>query len=89
VSVTEWTREYHLTPHGWEVGTRTAYTKIKGRAVPRPPDAMETWEEHGYQRTVFSQETRRQSLVWHHPDVSPTDRAALRKHYPPPWEQSS
>lgn len=48
-----WSREYHLTPHGWLRGTYTFFGKVQGAPVARPEDAGETWTEECEQASGF------------------------------------
>jgi hypothetical protein len=88
MSADDWTQEYHLTPHGWAKGTYAYYKQIQGSEVPRPHDAIETWEVHGYQSSIYSKESRTASLLWHLPEASSGERAAMHKQFPKPWTLS-
>ena len=48
--------EYHLTPTGWVKGTSRTFGRINGEERPRPVDAVETWEEHIFQRSTWSRD---------------------------------
>jgi hypothetical protein len=88
MSADNWTDEHHLTRNGWEKGTATMFNKVSGDVVRRPDDAIETWSEHCYQRSMWSRDEWTHTLLWHHPGVDETERLALRaKFTPPPFAQ--
>ena len=62
------TMEYHLTPNGWVTGTYKYYGNVQGEAVPRPSEAIETWEERCIQKSGWSPEEDCKSReIWHDP----------------------
>ncbi len=84
MSVDNWDQEHHLTPRGWISGSSRYYGRVDSE-VPRPDDAVETWEEHCEQRSAWSSEDRSHRLIWHDPAVSQADRDALRARFPSPY----
>ena len=89
MSYDDWRQEYHLTPRGWVKGTYRYYDKVQGDPVPRPTEAVETWEEHCTQASGWSHEDYAYREIWHDPDWSLKDRSALHGKSPPPWEAQS
>ena len=75
--------EYHLTLEGWIKGTVRFFGK--GRKVRRPAGAVETWEQHIYQRSRWSGEEVARRRVWHDESVSEADRQTLRESFPCPF----
>ena len=71
--------EYHLTPAGWVKGTELYFKE--GAKVERPQDAVETWERHIYQRSIYSLEEYRVDIVWHDESVPKSDRKELRSRF--------
>jgi hypothetical protein len=84
MSVDDWSQEHHLTPSGWVKGTYKYYGK--GTAIPRPADAVETWEEHCTQSSAFSREHYTHAKLWSDPNISETERRALVDKFPPPFD---
>src|SRR5438132_373586 len=68
MSCDDWDQEYHLTPRGWKTGSSKHYGRVDHEA-PRPPDAVETWEQHASQTSGWSREIRMQRLIWHDPAI--------------------
>src|SRR5207253_233607 len=58
----DWDQEYHLTPRGWMTGSAKHYGRV-GHEAPRPPDAVETWEQHTSEASGWSREIRMQRLI--------------------------
>ena len=75
-----WT-EYHLTPHGWVEGTERFFQNVT-KKVERPQDAVETWQQHIYQRSDWSPEETTVSMIWHDPSKSEEERKHLRDKFP-------
>ena len=73
--------EYHLTPPGWVKGTERYFRDVAGGEVERPQDAVETWERHIYQRSMWSQEQYRVRIVWHDESVGEPNRKELRSRF--------
>jgi hypothetical protein len=86
MSVDNWTREHHLTPAGWTRGTYKFYGKVQGDELPRPSDAIETWEDHCTQASQWSREDHDYREIWHNPQASKQERDAMHKKFPSPWE---
>src|SRR5438132_373587 len=76
---------YHLTPRGWKTGSSKHYGRVDHEA-PRPPDAVETWEQHASQTSGWSREIRMQRLIWHDPAIREEDRKALRSKFQSPFQ---
>jgi hypothetical protein len=90
MAVDEWTTERHLTPSGWVTGTRTTFGKVtSGGEVPRPADAIETWFEHGYQKSGWGPEEVSHWCMWHDPAVSEKERERLRSQFKSPFMPDS
>ena len=71
--------EYHLTPTGWVQGTERFFRRVsQDGEVKRPKDAVETWERHIYQRSMWSRESYSVNRVWHDESVPEPDRKELR-----------
>jgi hypothetical protein len=85
MSCDDWDQEYHLTPRGWMTGSSKHYGRVDQKA-PRPPDAVETWEQHASQTSGWSREIRMQRLVWHNPAIREEDRKALRSKFQSPFQ---
>ena len=83
MAVDHWTQEYHLTPSGWVKGTYKFFGK--GDEVPRPTDAVETWEEDCRQSSRWSKEDYSETMLWHDPAVPEADRKALRQQFKSPF----
>ena len=70
--------EYHLTPAGWVKGTERYFRKVAGKGeIERPQEAVETWERHIYQRSMWSQENYRVRMVWKDESVPEPNRKEL------------
>lgn len=83
----KWTQEYHLTPSGWFKGTRTYFDKVQGKAVPRPTDAVETWEEQGYQSSGWARDEYSHHCTWHDSSQSASVREELRSRFSSPFHR--
>ena len=70
--------EYHLTPTGWVKGTKRYFGIIDGDDVKRPDNAVETWQEHIYQRSMWSDESVTFGMLWHDESIPESDREAIR-----------
>jgi hypothetical protein len=55
MSADNWRQEYHLTPNGWIKRTDRSYGHVQGDPVERPIEAVETWEEHITQSSIYSE----------------------------------
>lgn len=81
----DWSQEHHLTPSGWVKGTYKFFRKVDGPEVPRPHDAVATYEERCRQSSIYSPESYTTTLLWADPDVSSADRIALRRKFRSPF----
>jgi hypothetical protein len=81
----DWVQEYHLTLTGWIEGTCTIGGSVHGVPVPRPPNALETWEGRRRLRKTFPKESTTYSLLWREPSVSDEKRAAVRRLFRAPF----
>lgn len=86
MSADDVTFEFHLTPMGWVDGTTRSYGR--GTASPRPADAVETWEEHQTQSSVFAPTYCSRRCVWADEAVPQAERDALRSRFPSPFTES-
>lgn len=77
--------EYHLTPDGWVTGTHRYFGRISGKVVERPRNAVETWECHLHQPTMYVPEQRSTRMLWHDASVSEAERDALRARFKRPF----
>ena len=77
--------EYHLTPAGWVQGTSRYFGNVSGNEVDRPKGAVETWETHLYQRSMWSREKTTVSMLWHDASVPEAKREALRAKFVRPF----
>jgi hypothetical protein len=84
MSYDNWDQEWHLTPQGWIRGSSTYFGRVDSE-VPRPADAIETWEQHCDQASGWSREYKTNKQVWHNPDTSEADRDVLRAKFPKPF----
>lgn len=85
MSADDWSDEYHLTPNGWVKGTSKYFRKVQGEDVPRPPSAVETWEEHCNQRSMWSGDDYSYELLWRDTNVPEAEGVALRERFPSPF----
>ena len=76
--------EYHLTPEGWVTGTHRNFGKIDGNDIERPRSAVETWEFHIYQRSMYSEERHTWRMRWHDASVPEAEREALHASFKRP-----
>ena len=79
------TTQYHLSPSGWSVGTLYSYGHTD-KVIPRPPDAVETWELRSEQSSGFAPTLYEWSdkPSWVSPEVSLEAREALNLKFPRP-----
>lgn len=77
--------EYHLTRESWVTGTHRYFGKISGKVVERPRNAVETWECHIQQPTMYEPERRSTKMLWHDESVPQGERAALRARFTRPF----
>ena len=70
--------EYHLTRERWVTGTHRYFGKVSGKVVDRPRNAVETWECHIHQPTMYQPKRRITKLLWHDQSVPQAERDALR-----------
>lgn len=85
MSYDNWDQEYHLTANGWVVGSSKYYGRTDSD-VPRPANALETWNRHCTQASGWSREIYSDTLEWYDPSVSEEDRKTLRAKFGTnPW----
>jgi hypothetical protein len=77
-----WSIEYHLTPDGWVSGTSKTFSKVDGKEIPRPANAVETWEEDCYQRSMWSGDEYSYKMLWSDHSVPEETRRELRNKFP-------
>lgn len=79
-------REYHLTPAGWVRGTVRFFSQVSGAEVPRPSDAVATYEHREYDASVYSQTDFSVRELWRSPSADDARLLALFDEYGPPEE---
>jgi hypothetical protein len=77
--------EYHLTREGWVTGTHRYFGKISGKVVERPRNAVEAWECHIQQPTMYEVERRSTKMLWHDGSLPQPERDALRVRFKRPF----
>jgi hypothetical protein len=85
VEYDHWTQQYHLTPSGWQKGTYRFFGKIRGDEIPRPVEAVETWEQGCKQASGWSREEYKQCFVWSSSEVSDDEKIALPERFKSPF----
>jgi len=85
MSADNWRQEYHLTPNGWIKGTDRSYGHVQGDPVERPIDAVETWEEHITQSSIYSETFSHKKLLWTSPAHSQEVRDAIKAGFREPF----
>jgi hypothetical protein len=76
-----YTREHHLTPDGWIIGSFSVLSGKKNEVEP-PEDRVETWEENMTQQTGFSKEYITWKRIWKSPFYSEKQLQELHKKFP-------
>ena len=77
--------EYHLTRESWVKGTHRFFGKVSGQVVERPRNAVETWECHIHQPTMYQSKQRITKMLWHDESVPQAERDALRARFERPF----
>lgn len=77
--------EYYLTRESWVKGTHRFFGKVSGKVVERPRNAVETWECHIHQPTVYRSKQRITKMLWHDESVPQAERDALRARFKCPF----
>src|SRR6266853_807710 len=89
MSADDWRQEYHLTPRGWVKGTAKSYGHLQDKILDRPADAIETWEEHLTQSSMYSETFSSVQVLWESPTHSSAVREEIRGRFPKPFDGSS
>ncbi len=77
--------EYYLTRESWVKGTHRFFGKVSGKVVERPRNAVETWECHIHQPTIYQSKRRITKMLWHDESVPQAERDALRARFKCPF----
>ncbi len=70
MSADDFRQLFHLTPSRWVEGKSASYARIEDWETDRPADALETWEEHLTQSSIYSPTYSSKKLLWRHPEHS-------------------
>jgi hypothetical protein len=76
---------YYLTPHGWVQQQSKTYGNPK-YVTEKPADAIETWEEHLTQPSIYSETLSSTKLIWFNPEYLEDERKKVRNQFPEPFE---
>jgi hypothetical protein len=87
MSADDYRQLFHLTPKGWAEGMSTSYAKIDAAQAEsdRPADALETWEEHLTQSSIYSPTHSSKKLLWRHPEHSQEECDAIAAQFKEPF----
>ena len=87
MSADDFRQLFHLTPNGWLEGLTASYAKIDPTQAEknRPADALETWEEHLTQSSIYSETHSSKQLVWRSPDHSQEECERIAAQFKDPF----
>jgi hypothetical protein len=76
--------EYHLTPGGWVRGTRRLFSQVTGAEVPRPAEAVATFEHREYDSSSFGPTSFSVKETWRRSGASDALLRDLLEHHGSP-----
>ena len=83
----DYSTEYHLTPDGWVKGSERFFSRPH-KEVERPQNAVETWEDHATQSSIYSDDYHHVKMLWHDESVPKSERDGLHAKFKRPFPEA-